>query len=387
MTTAYTTPRNARPGGSRFKSPRTVHKSSGRELKVFYAAVWLVFLLAPALFIWYAPVVPTRKAFAWVSIIIFVIVYVLIYRNPRPLQVLGAIPNLLLLTTVLLVPILGTVPAIGIAALSMSPYILSIWTFLLPLRQALAATVIIVAAVLVLAFTLGHGHLDWILPMIGISAAVMIPIRALTDQEDREQELRRELALSHQREALARDVHDVLGHSLTVVNLKTQLAQRLVDQEPERAKSELDEVLALSREALAEVRATVGSLRAPEFPVQVQAARTALTTAQIQPVLDGDPNDVDPEHRSLFAWILREAVTNVVRHSNATACTVRWSHGALTVEDNGAGIGPTPQNGPVPGSGNGLSGMRERVELAGGQFEIRPASSNGTGTVVKVSMP
>src|SRR5690606_543184 len=125
-----------------------------------------------------------------------------------------------------------------------------------------------------------------------------------------------------ERERVARDVHDVLGHSLTVVSVKAELAERLVDVDPARARAELVEIQSLTREALAEIRATVSGLRVARLGDELVAARTALTGAGIEADLPENPDVVDPRHRIVVAWVLREAVTNVVRHSGATRCTV-----------------------------------------------------------------
>jgi two-component system sensor histidine kinase DesK len=173
-------------------------------------------------------------------------------------------------------------------------------------------------------------------------------------------------------------VHDVLGHSLTVVTVKAELAERLVDLDPERAKGELIEIQALSRQALAEIRETVGGLRQARLDNELASARTALAGAGIEAHVPDDPAAVDPRHRTVLAWVLREATTNVVRHSDADACWVELDTDRLTVRDDGRGLGGRPE-------GNGIRGLRERVEAAGGHLSLE-TGREGHGTVLEVRL-
>ena len=153
---------------------------------------------------------------------------------------------------------------------------------------------------------------------------------------------------------MGRDVHDILGHSLTVVSMKVQLAQRLLTTDPQRAAQELDDVLVLTRDSLTDVRSTVGKLREPELSVQLVQARAALRSAGITPHLPDTVPSIDPARRSAFAWILREAVTNTVRHSAASSCRVTLTPTTLTVTDDGMGLAradddaaPAPRTDPA----------------------------------------
>ena len=192
--------------------------------------------------------------------------------------------------------------------------------------------------------------------------------RALTDH----------LAVTTERERVARDVHDVLGHSLTVVTVKAELAERLVDTDPERAKAELAQIRDLTRQSLAEIRATVGGLRVARLTDQIASTHEALENAGISSELTGDPSAVDPRHRVVLAWSLREAVTNVVRHSSASTCRIELGSDFLTVDDDGEGLRGRRE-------GNGLRGLRERVAFAGGTVEVGPGPS-GEGTRLKVQL-
>ncbi len=184
-----------------------------------------------------------------------------------------------------------------------------------------------------------------------------------------------ELAIVEERNRVARDVHDILGHSLTVITVKTELAQRLIDVDLTLAKAEMADVERLAREALAGVRDTVGGLREVSLRGELANARTALAAADIDAALpDAVP---DTRHSELFGWVLREAVTNVIRHSAARHCTVMVTDTSIDVVDDGRGLATVE-------SGSGLSGLRERVRAAGGALTL---SSSEGGVRVRATVP
>lgn len=220
--------------------------------------------------------------------------------------------------------------------------------------------------------------LSFIFILIAIAVAVNAA-RFFVEQSEGYDDMRQGLAISAERERVARDVHDVLGHSLTVVSVKAALAERLVDLDPERAKSEIADIARLSRESLAEIRATVGGLRAAQLATELGAARDSLRSAGIDADIPPDAQVVDPAHRTVLGWVLREAVTNVVRHSGAGRCRVELRAHGLVVEDDGVGIRDRRM-------GNGLRGLRERVEQSGGNFTIG-SGSDGSGTRLEASWP
>ncbi|WP_246098004.1 sensor histidine kinase [Rhodococcus spelaei] len=180
------------------------------------------------------------------------------------------------------------------------------------------------------------------------------------------------MAVAEERLRVGRDVHDILGHSLTVITVKTELARRLLDVDIDRARAELDDIEALAREGLAGVRDTVGRLREVSLDGELANARSALTAAGIEAVLPDGVSAVPPARREVFGWTLREAVTNVVRHSGATRCEVRLT--AATIEICDDGIGPS-----VDGAerGNGIAGLRERIGGAGGALRLSRPETGG----------
>lgn len=345
----------------------------------WFAAIWLVFLILPVGALLDSPAGLPQQVLAGLVLLVFAVVYSLAFRNPRLLPLRGEPANTLGWFGVLAGLVLLTVPALGVWSFALAQYLSALCAFRLPLRQGLITLVVLLAAVfgVVLGGLIPPGN-EWVLVMYLTSTVIIGGMRVAVHRDEQHLALASELALVREREEVARDVHDILGHSLTVIALKTELAQRLLDREPERARAELEDVLQLSRESLVEVRSTVGRLRTPDFAEQVEAARTALAAAGIEADVVGQPESVTGSRRGVLAWALREAVTNVVRHSNASRCTVRWTPSALTVADDGDGVlGP---------EGNGLRGLRERVTRAGGTVTVR-SGNRDEGTVLEVRFP
>ncbi|GAA2081390.1 sensor histidine kinase [Pseudolysinimonas kribbensis] len=184
------------------------------------------------------------------------------------------------------------------------------------------------------------------------------------------------LAVSEERARLARDLHDSLGHSLTVVAVKSELARKLVSRDPVRAEAEIADIERLAREGLADLRAAVAGYRDVDLEAELASARTALAAAGITAHLPDDAAVVRPELRALFGWVVREGVTNVIRHSAATACWIELAARRVVVRDDGAGA-PRDIAVPPSGPGNGLRNLRERAEAAGARLMSGPAPDGG----------
>lgn len=189
-----------------------------------------------------------------------------------------------------------------------------------------------------------------------------------------------DLAVEEERARIARDLHDILGHSLTVISVKAELAERLLDSDPAGARAELDDLQRLSRDALADVRSTAQGIRGISLPGEIASARMALESAGIEPDLPTVADDVPSRWRELFAWTLREGVTNVIRHSEASRCEVELAANRIRVTDDGRG--PCPGD----GSGNGLEGLRQRARLAGATVTTSPGPGD-RGFSLTVSVP
>jgi len=171
------------------------------------------------------------------------------------------------------------------------------------------------------------------------------------------------LAVERERERIARDMHDILGHSLTVISVKAELASRLFEVDADRARAEILEVQALARSALADVRGMVTATRAVTLAGELAGARQAFDSAAIEADVPGTIEEVPDRLRELFAWAIREGTTNVLRHSAASHVRVTMTPDTLTIDDDGAGPdGDTP--------GNGLHGLTERARQVGARVEM-----------------
>ena len=199
----------------------------------------------------------------------------------------------------------------------------------------------------------------------GRNIAAMNALRATRDQMA-------QMAVERERSRVARDLHDILGHSLTVITVKSELAGRLVDVDPARARAEIGEVEALARGALADVRTTVAGYRGVTVAGELAAARAALDAAGIAAELPTATENVPADRRELAGWIVREGVTNVIRHAQASRCRVRLSGRSVSIEDDG--VGPASATATA---GSGLIGLRERVEGAGGRLTLGRSDLGG----------
>lgn len=179
------------------------------------------------------------------------------------------------------------------------------------------------------------------------------------------------LARTEERGRLARDLHDILGHSLTTITLKAGVARRLLESSSaDRALEEIREIEHLTRQALGDVRATASGYREVSLSAEVVGARAALHAAGVEADLPNAVDNVRPELQGVFGYVLREAITNVLRHAAATRCSVRLGDTWLEVWDNGRGTGVG-----VPGTG--LKGLAERLAPHGGTVLAGPLADGG----------
>ena len=190
------------------------------------------------------------------------------------------------------------------------------------------------------------------------------------------------LMLAEQRLQFARDLHDLLGHSLSVIVLKAELAGKLAAGSPERAAAEVADIERVARQALADVREAVSGYREASLAAEIEQARVALAAAGVKVEIDPYREGLPAPAESVLAWALREGVTNVIRHAGARAARIRLArddgHAELVVTDDGRGaLDFSP--------GNGLIGLRERVAGRKGEVEFGPAL--GGGFRLRVSLP
>lgn len=184
------------------------------------------------------------------------------------------------------------------------------------------------------------------------------------------------LAVAAERERIGRDLHDILGHSLTTIAVKADLAGRLVGRSDEQAKAEIDALGVIARQALADVRATASGIREVRLASEVASARSVLEAAGVECRTPSALPVLDDRRSELFGYVVREAVTNVVRHAHARVCTIVAEETSVSIADDGGGMRPGAR-------GTGLDGLRSRVAQAGGRLTVE---SGGAGTTVRAEL-
>jgi len=233
--------------------------------------------------------------------------------------------------------------------------------------------------------------MDWSLAVVAMMSFIALSVGTVNvvyrfnAQRDVELKLShdevRRLAATAERERIGRDLHDLLGHTLSLITLKLELSRRLFDRDADAARREIEEAEQVARHALAEVRSAVTGIRASGVVAELASARLLLTASMIDFVYRADIPELPPRVDNELALVLREAVTNIHRHAGATfaEATVSMDDRActMTIVDNGRGL--------ANGEGNGICGMRERVRALGGTLAFESAAQKGT--VVRIHVP
>jgi two-component system sensor histidine kinase DesK len=209
--------------------------------------------------------------------------------------------------------------------------------------------------------------------LVGISAVAGRLLIQANQQLSLARERIARLAVGEERLRFARDLHDLIGHSLSVIALKSELAGRLIKTTPGLAAHEVEDIEKVARDALREVREAVAGYRQPTLAAELAGAHEALTAAGIEYHVDQDHVPLPPAVEAVLAWTVREGVTNVMRHSHAKRCAIRITNhdGRATVEVVDDGRGGTPQ------AGSGLRGLRERVLERGGTLTAESLPHEG----------
>ncbi|MEN1727354.1 MAG: sensor histidine kinase, partial [Pseudomonadota bacterium] len=212
------------------------------------------------------------------------------------------------------------------------------------------------------------------MPGVFISIIIGLANVIMGERERRNAELRltqaevRRLARVAERERIARDLHDVLGHTLSVIAVKSELAAKLVDKHPAQAGEEMRSVQNTARQALADVREAIGGIRTQDLDEAIEQVRSGLRAANVELDFNRDPELVlSPQREAMLALVIREAATNVIRHARATRCRIdlkRQTHGEvlLDISDDG--------HGQIKPEGGGIQGMFARIEALGGRLDI-----------------
>ncbi|WP_369379343.1 histidine kinase [Streptomyces sp. cg36] len=212
-----------------------------------------------------------------------------------------------------------------------------------------------------------------------VTAAVLSLSQTVRELRDTRQELAR-TAVEKERLRFSRDLHDLLGHTLSVIVVKSEAARRLAPRDLDAALSQVADIESVGRQALTEIREAVTGYREGSLSTELDRARSALTAADVEPVVRQSGPPLAKQTEALLGWVVREAVTNVVRHSGASHCEIVVDGAPervrLKITDDGRGAAPGPATAPRTG-GTGLKGLTERLASAGGSLRAGPGPRGG----------
>lgn len=274
----------------------------------------------------------------------------------------------------------ATIPYNGGNVFTLGVYVSVMIACLIPWRQARWAllgwtTVSLVAAL---------AQLSWLIFALavlglffGLGTGGGAETGRLAERLNRSQQRNAVLAVAAERERIARDLHDILGHSLTAIAIKSDLAHRLVDRDPAAAKTQLGEIEQVARQALADVRTTANGIRQVRVAVEIASARSVLLAAGVQASVPTTVAPMSDRASETLGFVVREAITNAIRHARATNVTISTGPTWVQVADDGVGLGH--------GHGSGLAGLRERVEAVGGTLTVTGGPEDGT--TVRADLP
>ncbi|MGF1429420.1 sensor histidine kinase [Kitasatospora sp. LaBMicrA B282] len=366
-------------------------------VKLCWMSLWMLYLIYPVKDLTDGHHGLPVQVAGWSALVGFLGCYLTLvaFRSTAGLQWRGSYP----LLGVMVAIALATSLALGTPWLGLITYVSVAVGAVLPPRLALrgvaAATVVIV--LIGLADGADRSAMAGLVLPTFLSGAAMTGMQRLllAMRELREaRETAAQLAAAEERLRLARDLHDLLGHSLSLITLKSELAGRFMDAEKaEAARAQVAEIEQVARQSLIDVRSAVSGYRKPTLAVELATARSALATVgvalEVPESLAEDRPGLGAAEAETLAWVLRESVTNIVRHAaGATLCTVgldeTWDgdgarFAVLEIADNGPGPGKS-------GPGNGLSGLDERLALVGGRLET-VAGHRGRGFRLRALVP
>jgi two-component system sensor histidine kinase DesK len=362
-------------------------------VKLLWIGVWLAFMSAPVKDLTDGDHTPWASGLGALGLVVFVGTYlVLVFRHTSKAQErrqVGATIAFLGALAVVLTLTLGT------PWLVLFVYVSVTVGATLPVRIA-GWLIPVVTAVLVGIGLTGDHPRDVITALVFpalLGGYAMTGVRQMIRTTIELREARAtvaQLAANEERLRLARDLHDLLGHSLSLITLKSELAGRMLPDHPDQAALQVADIEQVSRQALVDVRGAVTGYRRPTLPGELAGARTALAAAGIIADIPTDaPAELPERPEEVLAWALREAVTNVVRHSGARRCAVTLTPRQtldgrvleLTVADDGRG-----GSGTKPG--NGLTGISERLATVDGTLTTRATgSASGKGFTLTLSVP
>ncbi len=352
---------------------------SASRLSPLIAGFWLVLLINPIL--GHIDLLPDPAVvLAYVVMVPFVGVYLwlLVTMRDLPLEARGTVPAKQAWGGIaaLLVMCALTEPGWGQDAINLTAYPVLAGALVLPQRQTAVFVPVVstVAYLLTVWFPGWENDINVPLVLLGagfVMASVRSALVANIDLVLMRLEYRN-LLLEQERNRFARDLHDLLGHSLTLLTVKAELAGRLLDLgDDDQGREQVADLERLSREALAEVRTAVHGYRETSLPGEISRARSALDAAGIEARTPLAVDQVSPDLRELFAWVVREGVTNVVRHGDASWCEVALGEDRVSIRNDLGPRATAPMEPPGKTPGSGLLGLRSRALALGLVTEVR----------------
>lgn len=355
---------------------------SGRRRWELGGVVAQLFLLTAYVAVATMDIPALSKAWSLTLLAAFTLFYIVVPGRClfSPLAVKVAVIGVLVVLPVGLLPVLGS------DAATMWIYAAVVGGFLLRSWAGLSLGVLLAAGLLAVDLAAGD-PLSWELALTIVAMTAFMSGFVGNIRLNRELQLTREAlavaAVAAERERIGRDLHDILGHSLTAITVKAGLARRLVGRDDAAAAAEIGEVEQLAREALADVRATASGFRqvslAGELAVAGSVLRAAGVVTHLPDGVEAVADGSDPSIQALLGYVVREAVTNVVRHAHARTCTITLGPGSVEIVDDGrADPGP---------AGNGLAGLADRVRAVGGTLVAGPRPGGGFGVRATVPAP
>ncbi len=368
--------------------------SSGISLRLWrlYAQAWLVCLLFPIVSLIQTSLTPVHLLIAVAGLAIFVIAYTW-FMWPHPLDSDARAQSGSRTSIMVLVGLAALVFFLsltyGNAFLWLCVGVSAVVGIALPARSAFMAVIVLTLLTLGIGVSISGGlaKTDWlqIIPLVLLVRGLGLDMIGMARLSDALRELhvaRSELAhraVMEERLRLARDLHDLLGHTLSLITLKSELAGRLIEKEPARAVQEVREVEHVARETLREVREAVVGYRQPTLRSELDGAHQMLAAAGIACTVERAVEILPQATDATLAWTVREGVTNVIRHSRARQCTIRiWSeNGKARAEILNDGYREQEDDLNRVRIGSGLSGLTERIVAQGGQIEAGPLLSEG----------
>ena len=358
----------------------TRDRVNGRNRWIAGALVAQLFMISAFVAVITADAEPALIVTTCILLLIFSGTYVFLVGRLLQASVAAraAVVGLLLLLTLPAFLVLGT------STTSLWVFVAVAGGMLFPFGAAMAIGVVLAVAMLVIDVIAGD-PLSWELALTLVAlTAFMAGFAANVRLNIELRETREELAVAAvaaERERIGRDLHDILCHSLTAIAVKAGLARRLLASDPAAAGTEIGDVERLAREALKDVRATASGYREVSLTAELGVAAGVLRAAGIRADLPATADDVDPDAREALGYVLREAVTNVVRHSGARTCRVVLHSRSIEIVDDGDGV----DRNPTAGTGAGLQNLADRMGAQGGSCEAGPGPDGGF--VIRAGLP